>query len=50
MLEGVCVRLGEIGDEFAAVPDQIVAAGDTVVALGNDTWEQKGSEPVRADG
>ena len=39
VLEGVFMRLGEVGDEFAAVPDQIVADGDTVVALGNYTWK-----------
>jgi hypothetical protein len=43
VLEGVFMRLGEVGDEFAAVPDQIVADGDTVVALGNYTWKHKTS-------
>jgi ketosteroid isomerase-like protein len=43
VLEGVFMRLGEIGDEFAAVLDQIVAEGDTVVALGNYTWKHKSS-------
>lgn len=33
VLEGVFMRLGEVGDEFAIVPDQIIAEGDTVVAL-----------------
>ncbi len=37
------MRLGEVGDEFAAVPDQIVADGDTVVALGNYSWKHKTS-------
>jgi ketosteroid isomerase-like protein len=47
VLEGVFMRLGEIGDEFAAVPDQIVAEGDTVVALGNYSWKHKDSgEPA----
>jgi ketosteroid isomerase-like protein len=47
VLEGVFMRLGEIGDEFAVVPDQFVADGDTVVALGNYTWKQKSSgEPA----
>ena len=41
VLEGVFMRLGEIGDKFAAVPDQIVAEGDTVVALGNYRWNHK---------
>lgn len=43
VLEGVFMRLGEIGDEFAAVPDKIVAEGDTVVAFGNYTWKHKSS-------
>ncbi len=41
VLEGVFMRLGEIGDDFAAVPEQLVADGDTVVALGNYTWKNK---------
>ena len=43
VLEGVFMRLGEIGDEFAAVPEQLVAEGDTVVALGNYSWKHKNS-------
>ena len=43
VLEGVFMRLGEVGDEFAAVPDQIIADGDTVVALGNYSWKHKTS-------
>ncbi len=39
VLEGVFMRLGEIGDEFAAVPDQLIAEDATVVALGNYTWK-----------
>ena len=47
VLEGVFMRLGEIGDEFAVIPDQYVADGDTVVALGNYTWKHKSSgEPA----
>lgn len=47
VLDGVFMRLGEIGDNFAAVPEQIVAEGDTVVALGNYTWNHKTSgEPA----
>ena len=47
VLEGVLMRVGEIGDEFAAVPDQFVADGDTVVVLGNYTWKHKSSgEPA----
>ncbi len=47
VLEGVFMRLGEIGDEFAVVPDKFVADGDTVVALGNYMWKRKSSgEPA----
>ena len=41
VLEGVFMRLGEIGDHFAVVPEQFVADGDTVVALGTLTWKHK---------
>lgn len=41
VLEGVFMRLGEIGDDFAAVPERFVAEGDTVVVLGNYTWKHK---------
>lgn len=41
VLEGVFMRLGEIGDEFAVAPDQFVAEGDTVVMLGTYTWKHK---------
>ena len=43
VLEGVFMRLGEIGDHFSVVPEQFVADGDTVVALGNITWKHKDS-------
>jgi ketosteroid isomerase-like protein len=47
VLEGVFMRLGEIGDDFAAVPEQLVADGETVVALGSYTWKHKSSgEPA----
>jgi uncharacterized protein len=47
VLEGVFMRLAEIGDDFAVVPEQFVAEGDTVVALGNYTWKHKTSgEPA----
>jgi uncharacterized protein len=47
VLEGVLMRLGEIGDEFAAVPDRLIADGDTVVALGTYRWKHKTSgEPA----
>ena len=41
VLEGVFMRLGEVGDEYTVVADQFVADGDTVVALGNLTWKHK---------
>jgi ketosteroid isomerase-like protein len=41
VVENVFMRLGEIGDEFAAVPDQLVADGDTVVALGHYRWKHR---------
>ena len=41
VLEGVFMRLGEIGDHFAVVPEQFIADGDTVVALGHLSWKHK---------
>ncbi len=41
VLEGVFMRLGEIGDHYAVVPDQFVADGETVVALGTYTWKHR---------
>ena len=41
VLEGVFMRLGEVGDHFAVAPEQFVADGDTVVALGNISWKHK---------
>jgi ketosteroid isomerase-like protein len=38
VVDGVFMRLGEIGDEFSVHPETIVADGDTVVALGTYTW------------
>ena len=47
VLEGVFMRLGEVGDEFAVKPEQFVADGDTVVALGTYEWKHKASgEPA----
>src|ERR1700734_3122322 len=43
VVEGVFMRLAEIGDDFAVVPEQFVADGDTVVILGNYTWKHKTS-------
>src|SRR5262249_62112584 len=41
VLEGVFMRLAEIGDHFSVVPEQFVADGDTVVALGHLSCEHK---------
>jgi uncharacterized protein len=41
VLEGVFMRLGEIGEGWSAVPDQLIAEGDTVVALGKYAWKHK---------
>lgn len=41
VLDGVFMRLGEIFDHFAVVPEQYVADGDAVVALGHYTWKHK---------
>ena len=38
VVDGVFLRLGEIGDAFSVVPEQLVAEDDTVVALGRYTW------------
>jgi ketosteroid isomerase-like protein len=41
VVEGVFMRLGEIGDEFTVLPERFVADGDTVVTIGTYTWEHK---------
>ena len=47
VVEGVFMRLGEIGDNFSIDIAQLVAEGDTVVALGTYSWNRKGSgEPA----
>jgi len=47
IVDGVFLRLGEIGDNFSVNLDQLVADGDTVVALGTYTWNRKDSgEPA----
>lgn len=47
VLEGVLMRLGEIGDEYSVVPRTIVADGDTVIMDGKYTWKHKVSgEPA----
>jgi hypothetical protein len=47
IVEGVFMRLREIGDNFSVNVAQLVAEGDTVVALGTYSWNRKGSgEPA----
>lgn len=47
VVDGVFMRLGEIGDNFALHVDQLVADDGTVVVLGTYTWNRIGSgEPA----
>ena len=47
VLEGVFMRLGEIGDDYSVIPEQFVADGDAVVVVGNYAWKHKTSgEPA----
>ena len=47
VLEGVFMRLGEIGDDFAVMPEHFVADDDTFIALGSYGWKNKASgEPA----
>lgn len=49
VLEGVFMRLSEIGDHWSVVPEQYVVDGDTVVTLGTYTWNHKSTgEPASA--
>jgi len=41
VVQGVFMRLGEVGDDFTISPNQLVADGDTVVALGTCSWKHK---------
>ena len=41
VLEGVFMRLGSEWDGFAAVPDEFIDGGDTVVALGKYSGKYK---------
>lgn len=43
VLEGVFMRLGEVGDDFAVVPNRFIADGDIVVTLGSYRWKRKSS-------
>jgi hypothetical protein len=47
IVDGVFMRLGEIGDNFSVNVTQLVAEGDTVVGLGTYSWNRNGSgEPA----
>ena len=47
VVDGVFMRVGEIGDNFALDVTQLVAEDDTVVGLGTCSWNRKGSgEPA----
>lgn len=47
IVDGVFMRVGEIGDNFSVDVTQLVAEGDTVVGLGTYSWNRKGSgEPA----
>ncbi len=41
VVEGVFMRLGEIGDEFTVTPTRFVAEDDTVVATGTYSWKHR---------
>ncbi|MDH5176281.1 MAG: nuclear transport factor 2 family protein [Gammaproteobacteria bacterium] len=43
VVEGVFMRLGEFSDNWGVVVDRLVADGDTVVATGKYTWNNKKS-------
>jgi uncharacterized protein len=47
VVDGVFMRIGEIGDNFAISVTQLVAEDDTVVALGTYSWNRTESgEPA----
>ena len=41
VVDGVLMRLGEIGDEFTVTPTRFVAEDDTVVATGTYSWKHR---------
>lgn len=43
VVDGVFMRVGEIGENFSLDVTQLVAEGDTVVGLGTCSWNRKGS-------
>jgi uncharacterized protein len=46
VVEGVFMRLGEIGDEFTVTPTRFVAEDDTVVATGTYSWKHRSTFDV----
>ena len=47
VVDGVFMRVGELGDNFSVLANQFVAEGDTVVAIGTYSWNHKVSgEPA----
>ena len=48
VVDGVFMRLSEIGDDFAVTPTQFVAEDDTVVSMGAYSWKQRSTgQPVQ---
>lgn len=48
VVDGVFMRLGEIGDNFTVTPTRFVAEGDTVVVLGTYSWKHRSTgEPAK---
>jgi ketosteroid isomerase-like protein len=41
VVDGVFMRLGEIGDDFTVTPTRFVAEGDIVVAVGTYSWKHR---------
>ena len=47
IVDGVFMRLGEIGDDFTVTPTRFVAEGDVVVAVGTYSWKHRSTgEPA----
>ena len=44
VVDGVFMRLGEIGENFSVNVTQLVAEDKTVVGLGTYSWSRKGSD------
>jgi ketosteroid isomerase-like protein len=49
VVDGVFMRLGEIGDEFTVTPTRFVAEDDTVIATGTYSWRHRSTgKPAEA--